>query len=293
MTHPPAPGPSSARPAAGRCSTARPGGPSRRPRTPPRPSPARTSRPASRTRSTARSPHQLRRRGWTVRIEPYAGYGATGWVRVLARTLLAAPQVRDDDLPGAGGTRAGGRAIGDRAARLAQLRDGPGVGRGARGPGRRPDAPVVDRPRRVRRRDPRVRPGTRVARRAAHDERRRHRDRAGARDRAGRAVRDRQRHRRHRDGDPPAPARSSPRGTCSCGTRTHARPCPGMARLYAELPHGRPGRAGGLPVDGRLERRADDRAGSCAGTATRPGRSCSRTGVRPTAAGSAAVRPTR
>ena len=46
--------------------------------------------------------HQLRRRGWTVRIQPYAGYGSTGWVRVLARTLLAAPHVRDEDLPGAG-----------------------------------------------------------------------------------------------------------------------------------------------------------------------------------------------
>ncbi|WP_456847310.1 App1 family protein [Cellulomonas sp. P5_C6] len=44
----------------------------------------------------------LRRRGWTVRIEPYAGYGAPGWVRVLARTVLAAPHVGDDDLPGAG-----------------------------------------------------------------------------------------------------------------------------------------------------------------------------------------------
>ncbi|WP_291885909.1 phosphatase domain-containing protein [Cellulomonas sp.] len=44
----------------------------------------------------------LRRRGWTVRIEPYAGYGGPGWVRVMARTLLAAPVVRDADLPGAG-----------------------------------------------------------------------------------------------------------------------------------------------------------------------------------------------
>lgn len=44
----------------------------------------------------------LRRRGWTLRIEPYAGYGAQGWVRVLARTLLAAPAVKESDLPGAG-----------------------------------------------------------------------------------------------------------------------------------------------------------------------------------------------
>lgn len=51
--------------------------------------------------------HALRRRGWTVRIEPYPGYGAPGWVRVFARTVLAAPQVLDDDLPGAGAGQAG------------------------------------------------------------------------------------------------------------------------------------------------------------------------------------------
>lgn len=50
----------------------------------------------------------LRARGWTVRIEPYAGYGAPGWVRVLARTLLASPRVRDADLPGAGGAAQAG-----------------------------------------------------------------------------------------------------------------------------------------------------------------------------------------
>lgn len=44
----------------------------------------------------------MRRRGWTLRIEPYAGYGGPGWVRVFARTLLAAPEVGDEDLPGAG-----------------------------------------------------------------------------------------------------------------------------------------------------------------------------------------------
>lgn len=44
----------------------------------------------------------LRRRGWTLRLEPYAGYGAPGWVRVFARTLLAAPVVQERDLPGAG-----------------------------------------------------------------------------------------------------------------------------------------------------------------------------------------------
>ncbi|MDQ0374564.1 App1 family protein [Cellulomonas humilata] len=91
--------------------TARPGGPS-----------AASANPASsvpRTHLAARLEngfdravaHQLRRRGWTVRIEPYAGYGGTGWVRVLARTLLAAPQVRDDELPGAGSSaQAGARS---------------------------------------------------------------------------------------------------------------------------------------------------------------------------------------
>lgn len=55
--------------------------------------------------------HRLRARGWTVRIEPYAGYGAPGWVRVLARTVLAAPHVGDDDLPGAGSdAQAGARS---------------------------------------------------------------------------------------------------------------------------------------------------------------------------------------
>jgi len=51
---------------------------------------------------------RLRRRGWTVRIEPYASYGAPGWVRVMARALLAAPIVRDEDLPGAGGNAQAG-----------------------------------------------------------------------------------------------------------------------------------------------------------------------------------------
>lgn len=42
----------------------------------------------------------LRRRGWTLRIVGYTGYGTGGRVRVLARTLLAAPTVGQDDLPG-------------------------------------------------------------------------------------------------------------------------------------------------------------------------------------------------
>ncbi len=50
---------------------------------------------------------RLRRRGWTVRVEPYPGYGAPGWIRVLARTVLAAPEVPDTELPGAGAAQAG------------------------------------------------------------------------------------------------------------------------------------------------------------------------------------------
>jgi len=42
--------------------------------------------------------------GWTVRVVPYAGYGGPGWVRVLARTVLAARVVADDDLPDSGAT---------------------------------------------------------------------------------------------------------------------------------------------------------------------------------------------
>ncbi len=51
---------------------------------------------------------RLRARGWTERVEPYAGYGAApteaaaGWVRVLARVVLAPAAVTQGDLPGAG-----------------------------------------------------------------------------------------------------------------------------------------------------------------------------------------------
>lgn len=44
----------------------------------------------------------LRRRGWTVRVVGYAGYGSAGRVRIMARTLLASPTVRQRDLPDAG-----------------------------------------------------------------------------------------------------------------------------------------------------------------------------------------------
>lgn len=52
----------------------------------------------------ARIAGTLVRRGWTVRIVPYAGLAGPGWVRVLARTVLAPPYVADSDLPDSGAT---------------------------------------------------------------------------------------------------------------------------------------------------------------------------------------------
>lgn len=86
----------------------------RRPGTPPR----ATSRPslhlAARLEDAfdRRIASMLRAKGWTLRIEPYAGYGGAGWVRVLARALLAGPGVRDADLPGAGGSAQAGAPTG-------------------------------------------------------------------------------------------------------------------------------------------------------------------------------------
>jgi phosphatidate phosphatase APP1 len=37
---------------------------------------------------------RLRRRGWQVAIVPYIGYGAPGWVRVMARVVLSRPTSR-------------------------------------------------------------------------------------------------------------------------------------------------------------------------------------------------------
>ncbi|KGM11744.1 ACP synthase [Cellulomonas carbonis T26] len=58
--------------------------------------PARTSsRPhwAARAEDAlhARLNATLLARGWVPRVEPYTGYGAPGWVRVMARSVLAAP----------------------------------------------------------------------------------------------------------------------------------------------------------------------------------------------------------
>ena len=40
----------------------------------------------------------LRRRGWLPRAVPFTGYGAEGWVRVLARVLLAPPDTRTGEI---------------------------------------------------------------------------------------------------------------------------------------------------------------------------------------------------
>ena len=40
----------------------------------------------------------LRRRDWAPRVEPYTGYGAPGWVRIMARALLAPPGSRASEV---------------------------------------------------------------------------------------------------------------------------------------------------------------------------------------------------
>jgi phosphatidate phosphatase APP1 len=42
---------------------------------------------------------RLRRRGWQISIVPYVGYGAPGWVRVMARVTLARPASRQPRRP--------------------------------------------------------------------------------------------------------------------------------------------------------------------------------------------------
>jgi phosphatidate phosphatase APP1 len=76
----------------------------------------------------------LRRRGWTPRVVPYVGYGAGGWVRVLARVIYASPRWRPDrDGDGRGWRRflcasAAGIAVhvhtGDRSHVVTSARDG-------------------------------------------------------------------------------------------------------------------------------------------------------------------------
>jgi phosphatidate phosphatase APP1 len=47
----------------------------------------------------------LRRRGWRPRVLTYSGYGADGWVRVLARVLLTPPGTHTRDIDGRRGWR--------------------------------------------------------------------------------------------------------------------------------------------------------------------------------------------
>lgn len=47
---------------------------------------------------TGRVARLLRRRDWVARVEPYPGYGTGGWVRVLARAVLAPPGTRSDEV---------------------------------------------------------------------------------------------------------------------------------------------------------------------------------------------------
>lgn len=71
--------------------------------TPPRPD--RSATTSSRPHGAARLEDALNRtltrvlgaRGWVPRVEPYTGYGAPGWVRVLGRALLAAPGTSQDE----------------------------------------------------------------------------------------------------------------------------------------------------------------------------------------------------
>jgi phosphatidate phosphatase APP1 len=57
------------------------------------PPPRRTLHVAARIERAAQSlvEPRLRRRGWRPAVVPYTGYGADGWVRVLARVLLLPP----------------------------------------------------------------------------------------------------------------------------------------------------------------------------------------------------------
>ncbi|MDX6300953.1 MAG: hypothetical protein QOF53_2167 [Nocardioidaceae bacterium] len=77
---------------------------------------------------------RLRKRGWTPRVVAHAGYGAGGWVRVLARVMFTSPQWSPDrDADGRGWRRflcasAAGIAVhvhvGDRSHVVASARDG-------------------------------------------------------------------------------------------------------------------------------------------------------------------------
>jgi phosphatidate phosphatase APP1 len=73
-----------------------PAGPPARPTDPDPPTSSRPHRAARIedrfNRAVART---LWARGWRTRIEPFVGYGAPGWVRVMARTVLSPPRPLD------------------------------------------------------------------------------------------------------------------------------------------------------------------------------------------------------
>ena len=75
-----------------------PPGPPARPTDPDPPTSSRPHRAArledSFNRAIAR---RLWKAGWRTRVEPYVGYGSTGWVRVLARTVLAPPRPEESE----------------------------------------------------------------------------------------------------------------------------------------------------------------------------------------------------
>ncbi len=74
-----------------------PGPPAR----PTNPDPPTSSRPHRAARVEDAMNRALARRlwaaGWRTRIEPYIGYGAPGWVRVMARTVLSPPKPGDGE----------------------------------------------------------------------------------------------------------------------------------------------------------------------------------------------------
>ena len=107
-----------------------PPGPPARPTDPDPPTSSRPHRAArvedAFNRAVAR---RLWARGWRTRIEPYVGYGAPGWVRVMARTVLSPAGAARRPIERAGPR---GRAGQDRP-RVAQPGDGAGARSGRRG----------------------------------------------------------------------------------------------------------------------------------------------------------------
>ena len=141
-----------------------PPGPPARPTDPDPPTSSRPHRAArvedAFNRAVAR---RLWARGWRTRIEPYVGYGAPGWVRVMARTVLSPPEPLDG--------RSSARAPEDEPARTVRgwrslaTAQVPGAVVEVRAGGAR--APGDVGPRRLHRHHRRLRPRARMARRRA------------------------------------------------------------------------------------------------------------------------------